>query len=64
MLRYAALHDFMKKNDQKKFRKKKLEKKIRKFSVNFFFHIFLGYRCSTANLESAYKKFGGLGPLV
>jgi hypothetical protein len=46
--------------DPKKFDKKKCQKFFRKF----FFQIFLGYCGSTANLGSACKNVGGLGPLV
>jgi hypothetical protein len=47
-----------------KFDKKKFKKIFKKIFREFFFQIFLGYRCSAANLGYACKKFGGLGLLV
>jgi hypothetical protein len=53
------------KKSAKKISPKKIPKKIfRKFSVNYFFQFFFGYRCSTANLGYACKKFAGLGPQI
>jgi hypothetical protein len=38
------------------FMEKKIKKKILKFSVKFFYHIFFGYQRSTSNLESDCKN--------
>jgi hypothetical protein len=56
---YATLRDFMKKFDQKKFKKK-----IQKIFREILFSNFFGYHGSTFNLEYACENLGGLGQLV